>query len=115
MGIAFLKEEIVNKTRRYSHYYWNLINRGTVHANIHSIEAEDKKEREARIRAAEKGSSRKGNPAFPGWEKHTLNKCIVYQGAGTHLEMFAPPFLEKNAAVINNILKNIKIVISKIS
>jgi|GEM_PF-794143 len=107
MGIAFLKEEIVNKTKRYSHYYWNLINQGMVQANIHSIEAEDKKEREARIRAAEKGSSQKGNPAFPGWEKHTLNKCIVYQGSGSHIEMFAPPFLEKNATLINNILKKL--------
>jgi amino acid adenylation domain-containing protein/FkbH-like protein len=98
MGLAFLKEKVKEKSDHYSRYYNRLVNRGTVKAAIYSITAADREEREYKIIAKETGKP--GSRQFPGWEKYTSGTCRVYQGFGTHADMFAPGKVKKNAKIV---------------
>jgi amino acid adenylation domain-containing protein/FkbH-like protein len=100
MGLAFLKEEVREKSDHYSRYYNRLVNRGTVKAAIYSITAADREEREYGIIAKETGKP--GSRQFPGWEKYTSGTCRVYRGFGTHADMFTPGNVEKNAEIVRD-------------
>jgi thioesterase domain-containing protein/acyl carrier protein len=106
MGLDFLKEQVKRKSDHYSLYYNQLVNRGTVRAAIYSITAADRREREHKIIAKETGNP--GSRQFPTWENYTRGACYLFQGSGTHADMFAPGRVEKNAEIIVNILNQEK-------
>ncbi len=105
MGLAFLKEEVKEKSNHYSLYYNQLVNRGTVHAAIYSITAVDRQDREYKIIAKETGKP--GSRQFPAWEKYTRSTCHRCRGFGTHVNMFTPGKVEKNAELMINILNQL--------
>ncbi len=85
-GLTFLKEKVVQKVKRYGQYLDNLQNTGVVKANIHFITAANRQ-------------------VLNDWQHLTVNAYKIYSGFGRHIEMLAPGFLEKNAAIIDKILR----------
>jgi tyrocidine synthetase-3 len=89
LGIQHLQQKITDTLHKYRHFHDNLELSKQVGAAIHLIQAED----------------RKGKEEFIGWQEFTLHQEVVYEGYGLHQEMLSPGFIEKNAAVIDQILK----------
>lgn len=88
-GLSFLKEKVIQKVKRYGQYLDNLQNTGAVRANIHFIAAGNRKE-------------------LNDWRHLTINTYKMYSGFGRHIEMLSPGFLEKNAAIIHEILRGLQ-------
>ncbi len=105
MGASFLKDRVVEKSKKYSQYYRQLVHKKTINGTIHLITGADKKEREALISTEQTG--RKDGWKFPSWEKQTRQTCTVYNGFGIHTEMFNTANMEKNAEIIKKILNNL--------
>jgi hypothetical protein len=102
LGIPFFKEELLKKIKAYTHYIETLVNDGVVNADIHLIRCIDSQERAVRILEAVNG---KVPELLLSWKKSTKKGYFDYQGFGTHRDLFEPGNLEKNANIINNILK----------
>jgi tyrocidine synthetase-3 len=92
MGVGFLKDKILKKCSKYMAYEEGKTGLEIVNANIHLILSE------------ETGK----NHLSGNWDKFTTKKFSEYRGFGRHSEMLAPGFLEKNAHVIQEILKKIE-------
>ncbi len=101
-GLAFLKQEVVAKLKHYSLFYNQLVNRGGLNAPIYSITAANHQQREHEIIAKETGKP--GSRQFPPWDQYTRQSCHIYKGFGTHVDMFNPGFVEKNAEIVQKIL-----------
>jgi fengycin family lipopeptide synthetase D len=90
MGIEFLKEKVRKKIEQYLNYFRNTVTFGVIHANVHLITSEDTQgNSEIDIRC---------------WDEFTTKTVSIYNGFGSHGEMFAPGLLEKNAGIIRKIL-----------
>jgi tyrocidine synthetase-3 len=89
LGIQHMKQKITDTLDKYRHFHDGLKLEKKLGAAIHLIQAED----------------RKGKEGFIGWQEFTHDREVVYEGYGIHRDMLSPGFIEKNAAVINGILK----------
>jgi acyl transferase domain-containing protein/thioesterase domain-containing protein/acyl carrier protein len=92
LGVDFLKDKVIEKTKKYAEYWKNPITLEVVNANVHLILSEENRETE---------KSR-------CWNKFTTKVPFIYQGFGDHSSMFNPVIIEKNAEIIRKILKNIE-------
>ena len=90
MGLGYLKQEILDNMKRYKRYHRNLELGDKVGAEIHLIQAEE----------------RQGKGGFIGWQGYTRGREVIYRGFGQHREMLDPGIIEKNALIINKILRN---------
>jgi thioesterase domain-containing protein/acyl carrier protein len=89
LGIRHLEQKITNTLKKYRYYHDNLELSKKLGTTIHLIQAED----------------RRGKEEFIGWQAFTHDREIVYEGYGLHREMLSPGVIEKNAAVIDRILR----------
>ncbi len=91
LGVGFLKEEILGKTRKYRSYFNEQTNLESVNADVHLILSEENRDA----------------PLAGYWIKLTSKTSRIYHGFGTHEEMlYTPENLEKNARIIRQILGN---------
>ncbi len=102
MGLGFLKEEVIHKSRKYIQYLDDSVTRGAINADLHLITAADRKEREQHI-IIEENTNKKMAPDT-GWKTYTQRNYFVYPGAGEHHRILDPDFLKKNANIIKGIL-----------
>ena len=102
MGIGFLKEKVIKKSKKYTHYHENSITRGKINANIHLITSTDRKQRETQLKITEPG--KENTVLSTGWEQYTTRDYFIYPGIGEHEQMLNPVILEKNAEIIKEIL-----------
>ncbi|MGG1267861.1 thioesterase domain-containing protein, partial [Brevibacillus laterosporus] len=84
-----------NRIYSYARYRNQLVNEGTVQANIHELVASD--------------STRIGPTVESpwSWEHATLGNHIQYQARGTHEEMLDPEMIEDNTRIVRLILQKI--------
>jgi amino acid adenylation domain-containing protein len=92
LGIQHLKQKVMDTLNSYRQYHQSLELAGRLEAAIHLIQAAD----------------RFGQQEFVGWQAFSRDREIVYRGHGLHREMLSPDFIEKNAAVIEQILAHRK-------
>ena len=85
LGLSFLKERVLEKMQKYARFLNGMEHREILKAKIHLITAADRK-------------------IDSDWNLLTVGGFERYQGYGRHIEMLNPGFLEKNAAIIENIL-----------
>lgn len=90
LGIGFLKEKVKKKMKEYLMYNRSLTQPEVVHANVHLIISEEKREDMSGC-----------------WDKFTTKGTMIYQGCGQHSDMFLPDFLERNAEITRKILYKI--------
>ncbi|WP_106531354.1 non-ribosomal peptide synthetase [Chitinophaga niastensis] len=84
---------LVNDANGYSKYLFEIINDGTISANIHLI----------------KNGETTGRISTYDWENSTTGNYLIYEGNGEHIEMLkASENLEHNATVIQQILDRIE-------
>lgn len=89
-------ESIKEGMRSYLSYIDQLINEGSVNANIHQIKAEEESE-----------SERLNGDTRDAWAASTNGKFTVYIGKGLHLEMIDNlESLKHNADIVNKLLSN---------
>jgi len=91
-GVTFLKDQVLEKTKKYIDYLFSFNRLETINSNINLILSETpRSEREKRC-----------------WEKYTTKTAAIYQGFGFHQAMLASGALEKNAAIVRGILNKIE-------
>ncbi|MGB7606498.1 MAG: thioesterase domain-containing protein [Lutisporaceae bacterium] len=83
------KEEILEKTIAYYRYCGELVDDGTINANIYLVKASD-----IDITRVQNN----------GWSEATTCNYTVHQGFGQHNEMLEAGFVEGNAGVLVDIL-----------
>jgi amino acid adenylation domain-containing protein len=89
LGIQHLEQKIMDTLEKYRNFHDSLEPGEKIDAAIHLIQAGDKE----------------GKEGFVGWQGFTRNREIIHRGFGLHQEMLSPGFIEKNAAVIDRILR----------
>jgi thioesterase domain-containing protein/acyl carrier protein len=90
-----MRERIRQKMYAYMMYDHQLENTGKVRANIHSLVAEGKEARQVAP----------SNVLL--WQDATLNAALEYEMIGEHTDVLTSRFVEKNATVIQLIVKKI--------
>jgi thioesterase domain-containing protein/acyl carrier protein len=93
MGVGFLKDKILKKTRKYMAYEKSITSLEVINTNIHLILSEETW----------------NTPRSSCWDKFTTKKSSIYQGFGRHKSMLDPGILEKNAQIIQEILDKIEV------
>jgi amino acid adenylation domain-containing protein len=93
LGLIHIKDKIIETMEKYRHYLETLELGGKIKTAIHFISAGNKK-----------GNGRDNFMGRLGWQNQTLNREIIYEGHGSHHEMLAPGFIEKNSLIIETIL-----------
>ncbi|MCP4158078.1 MAG: hypothetical protein GY757_60805, partial [bacterium] len=88
-GAEFLKEKVKRKIEKYETHHTNIKPKKIITARIHLI------------RARQEEGKTKGYH----WEKYTQKTVHTYQGSGKHNDMLIPGYLEKNGAIIREVLK----------
>jgi len=89
--LLLFKDKIAETSKNYAHYHGDLINSGSIDANIHFITSVD---------------SEIEDPATE-WLYSTTSSYEVYEGSGIHKDMLKDEALLKNGQIINDILEKI--------
>jgi amino acid adenylation domain-containing protein len=88
LEMDFYRERVLKKIEKYREYNLNLRELEVAGARVHLIAATDNVHPEQ----------------SSDWGEFTLNTFKIYKGFGAHVDMLSPGILEKNAALIKNIL-----------
>ena len=92
-----LREQALQRIRRYRTFIGASVERGTIGADIHLVVAEES------LRTVT-GDTGKTIATLDGWAELTRGRCREYQGSGRHRDMLTPPHLERNADIFRTIL-----------
>nr|WP_245585859.1 amino acid adenylation domain-containing protein [Paenibacillus pinihumi] len=90
-----LRDQVKKKMRAYWSYATELINTGTISANIHALIAEPSE------------VNRADGVRVATWEEATCGSYIEYSIRGTHEDVLTSPYLEMNVTVIQSIVQHI--------
>jgi thioesterase domain-containing protein/acyl carrier protein len=88
IGADMLIDTAMKKTKSYFEFYCKTNVFKMVHANIHFIRGEHKKDIDEPL----------------GWESLTQKQYLEYNGFGKHKDMLKSPYLEKNTGIVKKIL-----------
>jgi fengycin family lipopeptide synthetase D len=87
-------EKAIERMRNYHKYTRSVINSGQINSNIHLIISQQQdNEGEADL--------------CEGWREATTGEFKVYNGFGSHFDMLSTGYIDKNAAIIKEILEEI--------
>ncbi|HLP48483.1 MAG TPA: phosphopantetheine-binding protein, partial [Candidatus Kapabacteria bacterium] len=91
-SLEFVEEKVRKKADEYINYLKHTNALEVIHANVHLIISED--------------NQNNSKHDIRCWDKLTTKPVLIYNGFGSHNDMLIPGPLEKNAKVIENILKS---------
>ncbi|NLD47411.1 MAG: AMP-binding protein [Clostridiaceae bacterium] len=92
VGTHFVQEDISATLESYYSYLGKINNKGSINANIHLVLSEE-----------ERNESNK--KLFEHWIKSTTKVFAKYQGFGEHAQMIQNEYSDKNAQIVEEILK----------
>ncbi|TKH36518.1 non-ribosomal peptide synthetase [Paenibacillus polymyxa] len=87
-------EKAIERMRNYHKYTRSVINSGQINSNIHLIISQQQ-DNEGEADLSE------------GWREATTGEFKVYNGFGSHFDMLSTGYIDKNAAIIKEILEEI--------
>ena len=93
MGLAFLKEKVIQKSLDYMKYCASRHSLEAIRTNVHLVLSE---------------MAQRLNWSGECWEKVTRGRVITYNGFGHHREVFDPVNIRKNGEILKEILEDLK-------
>jgi len=100
-GLGHLKEKLAEKMDKYFVYHHQQVESGKVNAHIHLITSANREEKQAQIKNQNPQVREKLD-----WQGAGASRSF-YEGFGPHENMISVEYVEKNAAIIQNILNEI--------
>jgi len=92
LHLTSLKEKVLEKTFKYMKYYESITNLEKIHANVHLVLSADNQ------------NQNDEDLDTNCWKHLTSKNYRIYNGFGTHQQMFDSDFLVKNAEIMKGIL-----------